>query len=202
MPIWPQVELESGAVVDGTAQVGYPTSATIARLRASAEDALIELTPSIVETLPRLRGEMSVTRIGRNATIRASSVIYEGVTAGANLDVAHHCVVREDSRLGDDCYLKCLADLRTGVVMGDRCVIAGLVGDRSVLGDDVTMLGALVHTSRGPHRGVVEEGPRLGARVFIGRGAVVIGPVSIDDDAYIAAGAIVRRDISAGEQVR
>jgi len=202
MPVWPHVDLAGGAVIDATAHVGYPASGTIVMLRASAGDRVVELQPSVVAQTPEVLAAMAITRLGPNATIRAASIIYEGVSAGANLDVAHHVVVRENTTLGDDCYLKCFADLRSSVVVGDRCVIAGLVGDRSVLGDDVTMLGALVHISPGPHRGMIEEGPRLGARVFVGRGAVIVGPVSIGDDAYIGAGAIVRRDIRAGEHVR
>lgn len=40
--------------------------------------------------------------------------------------------------------------------------------------------------------------PRIGDRVRIGAGAIVIGPIEIGDDAVIGAGAVVVRDVAAG----
>ena len=44
--------------------------------------------------------------------------------------------------------------------------------------------------------------PRVGDRVSIGAGALVLGPVRIGDDARIGAGALVVRDVAPGAVVR
>jgi serine acetyltransferase len=43
--------------------------------------------------------------------------------------------------------------------------------------------------------------PRLGDRVRVGAGAIILGPVEIGDDAVIGAGAVVVRDVAAGKVV-
>jgi acetyltransferase-like isoleucine patch superfamily enzyme len=44
-------------------------------------------------------------------------------------------------------------------------------------------------------------GVRVGARAWIGAGAVVIQGVEIGDDAVVGAGAVVIRDVAAGSTV-
>jgi serine O-acetyltransferase len=43
--------------------------------------------------------------------------------------------------------------------------------------------------------------PTIGARVRIGAGAIVLGPITVGDDAVIGAGAVVVRDVPAGAVV-
>jgi serine O-acetyltransferase len=43
--------------------------------------------------------------------------------------------------------------------------------------------------------------PTIGDRVRVGANSVVIGPIHIDDDAVIGAGAVVIRDVAAGTVV-
>ena len=45
--------------------------------------------------------------------------------------------------------------------------------------------------------GAALEGPTLGARVFVGTGAKILGPVKIGDGARIAANAVVLSDVPA-----
>lgn len=201
MPLWPQVSVGSASVVDATAHVGYPEPATLAEIRAVLGSTCLDLGPATLTDHPHLTSMFQPTILGPGATVRAGAVLYEGTEAGDRLDVAHCVVVREGTRLGSDCYLKCQTDIRRDVTVGSRCTIAGLVGDRAWISDDVTMLGSLVHTSAGAHRGAIEPAPRLEQGVFVGRGAVVVGNVTLGASAYIGAGAIVRRDVRPGERV-
>ncbi len=159
-------------------------------------DGLNSLSPDTL-ILPDLRN----TRLGDECIVRSFSVIYSGVQAGNRFDVGHQVVVREDARFGDDCYLKPGADVRRSVRAGDRVTISDLVGDRSVLGDDVTCLGKLVHKSSGAHRGDVEPAPVLLAGVFVGRNAVLVGEITIGEGAFIAAGSIVTADVPPNTRV-
>lgn len=72
-----------------------------------------------------------------------------------------------------------------------------VVNDGSVLGENVTLRHGVTlghKDSRGPC-------PRVGSRVEFGPGAVVIGDVSIGDDAVIAPSAVVVRDVRPGDVV-
>jgi acetyltransferase-like isoleucine patch superfamily enzyme len=151
---------------------------------------LLELAPGHLMGL-----STAPTIIGARTIIRSFSVIYEGVESGDDLDVAHHVVVREGTRLGSNCYLKPGADIRRSVIVGDCVTIADLVGDRAYLGNNVTCLGKLVHKSLRAHRGAVEAAPVIERESFIGRNAVVVGGVTVGAGSYVAAGAVVTADV-------
>ena len=72
--------------------------------------------------------------------------------------------------------------LHPDVVIGDHCDLAH-------------------HVTLGT-RGVGSRGvPRLGNNVYVGTGAVLIGPIVIGDGARIAANSLVTRDVPAGATV-
>ena len=74
------------------------------------------------------------------------------------------------------------------------------IGDDTVIAKDATIL---VHDgSTRKHVGYSRLAPvSVGARVFIGTYAVVLPGVSIGDDAVIAAGSVVTRDVPDGTVV-
>ncbi|MGH0036824.1 MAG: serine O-acetyltransferase [Myxococcota bacterium] len=75
-------------------------------------------------------------------------------------------------------------DHGTGVVIGETAEI----GDDCVLFHNVTLGGT------GKHAG--KRHPSLGDRVFIGTGAILLGPIRVGDDARIGANAFVHmRDV-------
>ncbi len=68
------------------------------------------------------------------------------------------------------------------VTMGENCTIS----QRVTLGRSSTVEGQALH-----------DLPTIGDRVFLGPGSVVAGPVTIGDDASIAGGSLVTRDVPA-----
>jgi serine acetyltransferase len=91
-------------------------------------------------------------------------------------------------------------DLPPDVEVGPGLAIfhgTGLVVHSStVIGSDVLLrhgitLGALGDEDE-------SAGPRIGDRVSIGAGAIVLGPITVDDDAVIGAGAVVVDDVPPG----
>ena len=74
------------------------------------------------------------------------------------------------------------------------------IGDRAFLVDGV-YVGAADH-GRGDRRSVTRTGPiTIGADVFIGQRAVVLGGVTIGEGATIGAHAVVTRDVAPGQVV-
>ena len=64
-----------------------------------------------------------------------------------------------------------------------------------VTGEALTILQGV--TIGGAGNGVL----RIGNRVSIGAGAVIIGEINIGDDATIGAGAVVTKDVAVGSRV-
>ncbi|MEU8271015.1 serine O-acetyltransferase EpsC [Sphaerisporangium sp. NPDC049002] len=98
-------------------------------------------------------------------------------------------------------------EIHPGAVLGRRVFVdhgaAVVVGETAVVGDDVTLyhqvtLGA-VGWWRDKRRAAGERRhPVIGARVVLGVGATVLGPVHVGDDAVVGARALVLGDVPAG----
>lgn len=93
----------------------------------------------------------------------------------------------------------CAVDILPRADIGGGCIIAhgiGLViGGQTVIGEDCTLLHGV---TLGEVRFDELDCPRVGNRVTIGAGAIVLGGITIGDDAMIGAGSVVRSDIPAG----
>ena len=94
-----------------------------------------------------------------------------------------------------------LIEIHPAAQIGHRLFVdhgAGVViGETSVIGDDCTFYHGVTLGGQG----TVVDGrrhPTIGNRVVIGAGAIVLGPISIGDDARIGAGAVVISDVPEG----
>ncbi len=96
----------------------------------------------------------------------------------------------------------CGVDILPRAQIGGGCIIAhgvGLViGGYTVIGQDCTLLHGV---TLGEARFDELDYPRVGDRVTIGAGALVLGGVHVGDDATVAAGAVVVDDVAAGVTV-
>jgi serine O-acetyltransferase len=92
----------------------------------------------------------------------------------------------------------CGIDILPQARIGGGCYIAhglGLVvGGTTVIGEDCTLLQGV---TLGEARFSEDACPRIGNRVTIGVNAVVLGGVSVGDDAFVGAGAVVLEDVAA-----
>jgi serine O-acetyltransferase len=96
----------------------------------------------------------------------------------------------------------CGVDLLPSADVGGGCIVAhgiGLVvGGEAIVGADCTLLHGV---TLGEARFDETACPRLGDRVTVGAGAIVLGGITVGDDASIAAGAVVLDDVPPGAVV-
>ncbi len=96
----------------------------------------------------------------------------------------------------------CAIDILPRAEIGGGCIIAhgiGLViGGRTVIGEECTLLHGV---TLGEARFTELDCPRLGDRVTVGAGAIVLGAITIGDGAMIGAGSVVLADVPAGATV-
>ncbi len=146
----------------------------------------------------------SLTQIGSGTTIGPHAIIYAG------------CILEKDCLVGD------AASIREGVIVGPRAIVGRHVtigpnvkiGARSrvvdfahitgetIIGEDVfisTHVCSANDNSFASGDNVVLEGQRIGNRVHIGLGTVLLPGVSIGEDSIIGAGSIVTKDIPAAK---
>ena len=88
-------------------------------------------------------------------------------------------------------------DIHPGAVIGQRLFIdhglGVVIGETSVLGDDVTLYQGATLGGTGKETG--KRHPTLGSFVTVSAGASVLGPLTVGDGAKIGAGAVVLSDV-------
>ncbi len=145
--------------------------------------------------------------LGAHARIRSGSVIYGDVTAGDYFTTGHHVVVRADTVIGDHVVVGTNTVIEGQVRIGSfvkieaNCFIPThcIFGDRVFLGPGVTILNdryPLRMRDRYHPQGCVAEDD-----VTIGGAAIVLPGVRIGAGSFVAAGAVVTKDIPPGRLV-
>lgn len=141
----------------------------------------------------------STPKIGNDSIIRSGTIIYCDVTIGDRFQTGHNGLVREETTVGDD------------VLLGTNAVVDGY----SDIGSNVSMqTGVYVpsktsigsNTFLGPHATLTNDpypirqdvdlqGPTVEDGVSIAANATVLPEVTIGENSFVAAGAVVAQDI-------
>lgn len=148
--------------------------------------------------------------IGQRTVIGCNAVVYADVWLGDDCRLGDFACIREESRIGNRCVIGTNVDIQYGVMIADdvRVLNGAHISGGTVIGRG-TFIGPGVMTAN--HRNVDldnydnpadgRRAPKIGEKVMIGVGAILLPGVKIGDRAVIAAGAVVVRDVAAGETV-
>ncbi|MFI7190174.1 acyltransferase [Nocardia nova] len=136
--------------------------------------------------------------LGDRSLLFNQVIVQEGTVLGTD------CVVEDRARIGYGCVIGDRTRIVHGAYICDRVTIgadacvAGFVCDATVIGDRATVMGELVHEYTSPHLGwwgVDEEPPVVEPDSVVGFGARVVGGVRIGSRSYVAAGAVVTKNV-------
>lgn len=148
----------------------------------------------------RLRSEHALpgsTPIGKPVVVGERCLIFNQVVLFEGVQIADDCVIEDRVRIGYHSQVGARSRLNYGAYVCDRVTIGA---DTRVAGFvcDGTVMGQLVHEYTRPHRDwweVDEMPPVIEADTVVGYGAHVVGGVRIGPRSYVAAGAIVTKDV-------
>ncbi|WTW98251.1 hypothetical protein OG216_35110 [Streptomycetaceae bacterium NBC_01309] len=186
--LYAPVQIDGSSVIGEYCVLGYPSEA---RLRAEQRQ------PGSATA-----GDRVV--VGPNCLVANHVVIHEGV------QIASECVIEDRVRIGYNTSVGAGTRIVYGAYVCDRVVIgaeacvAGFVCDDTVIGERSTVMGELVHEYTRPHEGwwgVDEEPPVIEADSVVGYGARIVGGVRVGPRSYVAAGAVVTKDVPPGHVV-
>lgn len=140
----------------------------------------------------------------RPYTAHPSAIIDDGATIGADTRIWHFCHVSSGARIGSGCALGQNVFVANDVVIGNNVRIQNNVSvyDAVRLEDDVFCGPSMVFTNvynpraefprKGEYRPtVVRRGATLGAN------CTIVCGITLGEYAFVAAGAVVRRDVPA-----
>ncbi|WP_414552125.1 bifunctional UDP-N-acetylglucosamine diphosphorylase/glucosamine-1-phosphate N-acetyltransferase GlmU [Anabaena sp. CCY 0017] len=168
-------------------------------------DDTVELQPDvIIQPQTHLRGNTTIqtgscigpgslienSQLGENVTVQYSvvtdSIVQTGSKIGPYAHLRGHAVVGANCRVGNFVELK-------NTQLGDRTNAAHL----SYLGDTIT--GTKVNIGAGTitanYDGVKKHPTHIGDRTKTGSNSVLVAPVTLGDDVYVAAGSTVTEDV-------
>lgn len=159
---------------------------------------------------PRLRPGSSAARehsgmltIADGATICAGAVVYASAWVGPRVIVGDQAQVRERAVIGAGTVVGRGSSIDFDVVVGERVLIqTGVYVTAGTVVEDDVFIGPGVNTTNddtmGRHpRGKALAGPVLRRACRIGGGVVLTPGVEIGAEAFVAAGAVVTRDVPA-----
>lgn len=154
------------------------------------------------------RDQAGPARLGADCVIRAGTIIYGDVVAGADLQTGHHVTIREHTSIGDHVVIGTNTVIDGHVAIGSfvkiesNCYIPThvTIGTRVFFGPNVVLTNDRYPLKqRASYR---PQGPVIEDEVTLGAGVVVVPGITIGRGSFVAAGAVVTRDVPPQSFVR
>lgn len=145
-----------------------------------------------------VQGKSESAKIGPDCSIGCFCVVHAGATLQRGVRLDHYCRVGTGTVIGEFTYLLYGARVHDNVRIGKRCRISGNCSDRVIIEDYVTHFGRLAHSYREPLADwdtTDEPSQYIESYAVIGANALIVGPVRIGRNSYVAAGEVVRSDV-------
>jgi len=128
-------------------------------------------------------------QIGKDTTVWQFTVVLAGARIGTNCNINAHCFIENDVVIGDNVTIK------SGVYVWDGLRIE----DNVFVGPNATFTNDKFPRSKHYPERFLQTTIKRGAS--IGAGAVILPGLTIGENAMVAAGAVVTRDVPAGSMV-
>jgi acetyltransferase-like isoleucine patch superfamily enzyme len=139
--------------------------------------------------------------IGEGALIGGHVIIHSGVQIGPGARVGDHAQIRDGARIGAGSTVGSYVSVDPGVLIGERvsiqtrCYITGgtRIEDDVFVGPGVTLTN---DNTMDRHSAEFEfEGPLLRRACRVGGGSTICPGIEVGEEAFVAAGAVVNRDV-------
>ena len=141
--------------------------------------------------------------MGEELYIGPYSIVGEGVKFGNKVIIDVFCNIERGVKIGQGTIIVHRATIGGYSIVGRECVIGGLIGEGTVIGDNCRIFGTVVHKQDDPsqswdHRAEAEPSVIIHDYSFIGFESFVAGEIEIGPHAYICAGAVITKNVPAG----
>jgi len=207
------LKVEALLIPDGEEAIGVNQRAELARaaavVRGRKLNQLMLAGVSIVD--PAATWIDMDVEVGRDTVIEPGCVIQGASRIGERVHLKPGCMI-ESSEIGDDAVIGPSAHLRPGTRLGRFVRIGNFVEVKnSVLGEGVKAdhLSYIGDADVGEgasfgcgsvvvnYDGIAKHRTQVGPRAFIGCNANLVAPLRIAEDAFVAAGSTITKDVPA-----
>ena len=140
------------------------------------------------------------TILNKQVYIGFYAIVGAGTEIESQTIIDDFSVVESGVKIGERTLLIYRAQVCNDAHIGDDCVIGGLIGERTIIGNGCRIFGKVVHSQHNPllpwdAEDSEEESATIEDFAFVGFGAVIGGNISIGYKAYVLAGAVVTKDV-------
>jgi len=188
------VEIGANVVIHDGTRVG-------ANVRIG-DGAVLGKQPSLGRRSTAKRAPLPPLVIGDGATISTNAVVYAGVEIGPGAIVGDLASIRERCTVGADTVVGRGVCVENDTVIGARVRIQSnsYITAYSELEDHVFIAPCVTTTNdnfmgRTEERKALMKGPTIRRGARIGGGAILCPGVEVGEEAFVAAGALVTRDV-------
>lgn len=177
----------------------------------SAEKIQIHPTVIMGQPIRPLQGMVSSTENPSDLLIKYKeelyigpySIIGEGVTLGNKVIIDSYSNIERGVSIGDNTIIVHRATLGGYCKVGSDCVIGGLIGEGTVIGNGCRIFGTVVHKQDDPslswdHRFEPEPSVIIHDNSFVGFEAFVAGDIEIGPQSYVCAEAVITKSVPPG----
>lgn len=134
--------------------------------------------------------DVQTKKIGKNTKIWQFCVVLEGAVIGESCNICSHCFIEGGAEIGNNVTIKCGVQIWNGVKIEDDVFI----------GPNVTFCNDKYPRSRNKNWHLEKVLVKKGAS--IGGNSTILPGVTIGEGALVAAGAIVTKNVDAGQVVK
>jgi UDP-3-O-[3-hydroxymyristoyl] glucosamine N-acyltransferase len=167
------------------------------------DGAVLGKSPKLARSSTAPTSALAPLEIGDRAVVCASAIVFAGARLGESVIVGDQAFVRERAEIGDGTVVGRGSTVDNDVRIGARTKIQTdvYVTAYSVIEDDVFVGPGVCMTNdstMGRHDASYPlRGPVLRRACRVGGGVVLTPGVEVGEEAFIAAGAVVTRDVAA-----
>lgn len=142
--------------------------------------------------------EFKKTIIEKDSVIRSNTIIYEGTSIGEGFNTGHHVTIREDSHIGKHCSAGTLTDIQGKCEIGNfvRMHSNVHVGQFTKIKDYAWLFPYVVCTNDMYPPMDRLKGCTIGEYAIVTTGTILLPGVEVGDNALVAAGAVVSRNVN------
>lgn len=170
-----------------------------------SDGAVVGKMPGFAVTSTQRAGAPAPVFIGPHSSIGTLAVVCAGSSIGAEVFLGDRSLVRENCRVGDRTVIGAGVVVENDVRVGRECKIqTGAYITAHTLLEDRVFIAPMVVTTNDNYMGRTakrlgsKKGPLIKRGARIGGGAVLLPGVTIAEETFIAAGALVACDTRPG----
>lgn len=144
--------------------------------------------------------ENSKTEISKDVYIGYYTIIGTGSNISKGTIIDDNCIIESRVSIGEETLIIYKAQICNDVRIGENCVIGGLIGERTSIGNGCRVFGKIVHFQLDPSMPwdddeSMENSAIIKDNAFIGFNSLIIGDITVGEKAYVCAGSIITKSV-------